>query len=85
MKVLKKLVPRYLNIKTLNLLVFWFKKRNWRRCVFNCINLKEVILNEGLEKLAEAFRYTNIKSISIPGSRKEIGKYAFSVANTLKK
>ncbi|RAW47461.1 leucine-rich repeat domain-containing protein, partial [Metamycoplasma hominis] len=41
-------------------------------------NLKKVILNEGLEKIgAEAFRDTNIESITIPGSVKEIGERAF--------
>ncbi|WP_373939495.1 leucine-rich repeat domain-containing protein, partial [Metamycoplasma hominis] len=43
-----------------------------------CEYLKEVILNEGLEKIgAEAFYKTNIKSITIPGSVKEIGEGAF--------
>ncbi|WP_181819071.1 leucine-rich repeat domain-containing protein, partial [Metamycoplasma hominis] len=38
----------------------------------DCKNLKEVILNEGLEKIgAWAFFNTNIKSITIPGSVKE--------------
>ncbi|RCJ00323.1 leucine-rich repeat domain-containing protein, partial [Metamycoplasma hominis] len=42
-------------------------------------NLKEVILNEGLEKIgAGAFNYTRIESINIPGSVKEIGQRAFS-------
>ncbi|AKJ52510.1 leucine-rich repeat protein [Metamycoplasma hominis] len=45
---------------------------------YGCKNLKEVILNEGLEKIgAEAFKYTNIESITIPGSVKEIGERAF--------
>ncbi|MGC7176050.1 leucine-rich repeat protein, partial [Metamycoplasma hominis] len=45
----------------------------------DCKILKEVTLNEGLEKIgAEAFKYTNIKSITIPGSVKEIGDFAFN-------
>ncbi|WP_416371700.1 leucine-rich repeat protein [Metamycoplasma hominis] len=43
-----------------------------------CRNLKEVILNEGLEKLVfAAFRNTKIESITIPSSLKEIGYLAF--------
>ncbi|OKL23709.1 hypothetical protein BRO50_01270, partial [Metamycoplasma hominis] len=42
-------------------------------------NLKEVFLNEGLEKIgAEAFSSAKIESITIPGSVKEIGESAFS-------
>ncbi|WP_241861031.1 leucine-rich repeat protein [Metamycoplasma hominis] len=48
-------------------------------------NLEEVSLNEGLEKSAEAFRSTKIESITIPDSRKEIGRKAFSSCKTLKK
>ncbi|WP_181695851.1 leucine-rich repeat domain-containing protein [Metamycoplasma hominis] len=49
-----------------------------------CRNIKEVILNEGLEKIgAEAFKYTNIKSITIPGSVKEIGESTFSGCGNL--
>ncbi|RAW47460.1 leucine-rich repeat domain-containing protein, partial [Metamycoplasma hominis] len=43
-----------------------------------CKYLKEVTLNEGLEKIgAEAFERTNIESITIPGLVKEIGERAF--------
>ncbi|RBI46852.1 hypothetical protein DRW55_01290 [Metamycoplasma hominis] len=50
-----------------------------------CKNLKEVILNEGLEKIgAGAFNYTNIESITIPGSVKEIGESAFFRCENLK-
>ncbi|WP_220124398.1 leucine-rich repeat domain-containing protein, partial [Metamycoplasma hominis] len=50
-----------------------------------CTNLKEVILNEGLEKIGdEAFSSTKIESITIPGSVKEIGEYAFSGCENLK-
>ncbi|QKX38297.1 leucine-rich repeat protein [Metamycoplasma hominis] len=49
---------------------------------YGCKNLKEVILNEGLEKIgAEAFKYTNIESITIPGTVKEIGVEAFRHTN----
>ncbi|WP_228846913.1 leucine-rich repeat protein [Metamycoplasma hominis] len=42
-------------------------------------NLEEVSLNEGLERIDYGtFQDTNIESITIPGSRKEIGGYAFS-------
>ncbi|WP_416371694.1 leucine-rich repeat domain-containing protein [Metamycoplasma hominis] len=62
-----------------------FKKRNLRYAFDGCKNLKEVILNEGLEKIwAEAFRYTNIESITIPSSRKEIGEDAFYNCTHLK-
>jgi len=45
---------------------------------FGCRNLKEVILNEGLEKIGTAaFRSTKIESITIPSSLKEIGYLAF--------
>ncbi|WP_181695836.1 leucine-rich repeat domain-containing protein [Metamycoplasma hominis] len=51
----------------------------------SCKNLKEVILNEGLEKIdSGAFYNTNIKSITIPGSIKEIGEDAFSWCTNLK-
>ncbi|WP_220124543.1 leucine-rich repeat domain-containing protein, partial [Metamycoplasma hominis] len=50
-----------------------------------CTNLKEVILNEGLEKIgAETFYHTNIGSITIPGSVKEIGESAFFGCKNLK-
>ncbi|WP_180371859.1 leucine-rich repeat domain-containing protein, partial [Metamycoplasma hominis] len=50
-----------------------------------CRNIKEVILNEGIEKIgAKAFKYTNIKSITIPGTVKEIGESAFSGCRNIK-
>ncbi|QKX39421.1 leucine-rich repeat domain-containing protein [Metamycoplasma hominis] len=50
-----------------------------------CPNLKEVILNKGLEKIgAEAFYKTKIESITIPGSVKEIGEWAFYGCENLK-
>ncbi|WP_228846572.1 leucine-rich repeat protein [Metamycoplasma hominis] len=49
-------------------------------------NLKEVILNDGLERIDYGtFQDTNIESITIPGSVKEIGAYAFDGCKTLKK
>ncbi|WP_224169981.1 leucine-rich repeat domain-containing protein [Metamycoplasma hominis] len=55
------------------------------RAFLGCRNLKEVILNEGLEKIGDrAFNDTKIKSITIPGSVKEIGESAFSWCYTLK-
>ncbi|MGC7178419.1 leucine-rich repeat domain-containing protein [Metamycoplasma hominis] len=51
-----------------------------------CRNIKEVFLNEGLEKIGTGvFSNTNIESISIPGSVKEIGESAFSGCWNLKK
>ncbi|OKL23691.1 hypothetical protein BRO51_01285, partial [Metamycoplasma hominis] len=52
---------------------------------YGCANLKEVILNEGLEKIgAETFYDTKIESITIPGSVKEIGESAFYGCENLK-
>ncbi|WP_416371695.1 leucine-rich repeat domain-containing protein [Metamycoplasma hominis] len=51
-----------------------------------CKNLKEVILNDGLERIDYGtFQDTNIESITIPGSRKEIYDMRLMVAKTLKK
>ncbi|WP_203282123.1 leucine-rich repeat domain-containing protein [Metamycoplasma hominis] len=50
-----------------------------------CSNLKEVILNEGLEKIGyEAFQNLLIELVYIPGSVKEIGNSAFSGCSNLK-
>ncbi|MGC7185986.1 leucine-rich repeat protein [Metamycoplasma hominis] len=50
-----------------------------------CKNLKEVILNEGLERIGNnAFSNANIESITIPGSVKEIGYSAFSNCSNLR-
>ena len=57
-----------------------------RNAFWSCKNLKEVTLNEGLEKIvAGAFDNTNVESITIPGSVKEIDKGAFSWCKNLKK
>ncbi|WP_044329502.1 leucine-rich repeat domain-containing protein, partial [Metamycoplasma hominis] len=56
------------------------------RAFSGCENLKEVILNKGLEKIgARAFYDTKIEFITIPGSVKEIGESAFFGCWNLKK
>ncbi|RBI35195.1 hypothetical protein DRW57_01270, partial [Metamycoplasma hominis] len=73
-----KKILAYLDKKTTKVTIPGSVKEIGRRAFSNCKNLKEVILNEGLEKIGvRAFSSPRIKSINIPGSVKEIGEDAF--------
>ncbi|WP_275092208.1 leucine-rich repeat protein [Metamycoplasma hominis] len=53
-------------------------------CVFGCEYLKEVILNEGLEKLVPGrFIIQKLNLLLFPGSIKEIGEDMFSWCTNL--
>ncbi|AUW37073.1 hypothetical protein C1937_01235 [Metamycoplasma hominis] len=74
-----KKILAYLDKKTTKVTIPSSIKEVGEGAFYGCRNLKEVILNEGLEKIgAYAFDYTNIESITIPGSVKEIGTWAFN-------
>ncbi|WP_220149513.1 leucine-rich repeat domain-containing protein, partial [Metamycoplasma hominis] len=79
-----KKILAYLDKKTTKVIIPGSVKEIGRRAFSNCKNLKEVILNEGLEKIGSgAFRNTKIESINIPGSVKEIGEDAFYCCTNL--
>ncbi|RCJ00328.1 leucine-rich repeat domain-containing protein, partial [Metamycoplasma hominis] len=79
-----KKILAYLDKKTTKVTIPGSVKEIGERAFSDCKNLKEVILNEGLEKIgAAAFRTIRIKSINIPGSVKEIGEDAFSDCTNL--
>ncbi|MGC7153957.1 leucine-rich repeat protein [Metamycoplasma hominis] len=80
-----KKILAYLDKKTTKVTIPSSIKEIGKGAFSGCRNLKEVILNEGLEKIGdEAFSSTKIESITIPGSIKEIGGYAFSSCKNLK-
>ncbi|MGC7160760.1 leucine-rich repeat protein [Metamycoplasma hominis] len=80
-----KKILAYLDKKTTKVTIPSSIKEIGKGAFSNCKNLKEVILNEGLEKIGTAaFSSTKIESITIPGSIKEIGAYAFSGCKNLK-
>jgi len=79
-----KKILAYLDKKTTKVTIPSSIKEIGKDAFSGCANLKEVILNEGLEKIGdEAFSSTKIESITIPGSVKEIGKGAFSGCKNL--
>ncbi|WP_044420577.1 leucine-rich repeat domain-containing protein [Metamycoplasma hominis] len=79
-----KKILAYLDKKTTKVTIPSLIKEIGKGAFSGCANLKEVILNEGLEKIGdEAFSNTNIESITIPSSVKEIGKGAFSSCKNL--
>ncbi|MEX1816136.1 leucine-rich repeat protein [Metamycoplasma hominis] len=74
-----KKILAYLDKKTTKVTIPSSVKEIGEWAFSDCKYLKEVILNEGLEKIdSGAFQDTNIESIFIPGSVKEIGESAFS-------
>ncbi|WP_334199213.1 leucine-rich repeat domain-containing protein [Metamycoplasma hominis] len=74
-----KKILAYLDKKTTKVTIPSSIKEIDESAFLGCRNLKEVILNEGLEKIrAGAFFNTNIKSITIPDSVKEIDGWAFN-------
>ncbi|QKX41078.1 leucine-rich repeat domain-containing protein [Metamycoplasma hominis] len=74
-----KKILAYLDKKTTKVTIPSSIKEIDESAFFGCRNLKEVILNEGLEKIrAGAFLNTKIESITIPDSVKEIGSLAFN-------
>ncbi|WP_181817798.1 leucine-rich repeat domain-containing protein, partial [Metamycoplasma hominis] len=74
-----KKILAYLDKKTTKVTIPSSVKEIGESAFSDCKNLKEVILNEGLEKIGDsAFSKTNIKSITIPDSVKEIGSLAFN-------
>ncbi|MCZ2781733.1 leucine-rich repeat domain-containing protein, partial [Metamycoplasma hominis] len=80
-----KKILAYLDKKTTKVTIPGSVKEIGESAFFGCENLKEVILNEGLEKIgAGVFLNTNIESITIPGSVKEIGESAFFGCENLK-
>lgn len=56
-----------------------------RKAFDRCLNLKEVIFEEGIESIGEyAFSYNNLlKEITLPKSLKEVGGYAFEHCEAL--
>ncbi|RBI46854.1 leucine-rich repeat domain-containing protein, partial [Metamycoplasma hominis] len=79
-----KKILAYLDKKTTKVTIPSSVKEIGKGAFSDCKNLKEVILNEGLEKIGdEAFSSTKIESITIPGSVKEIGGRAFSGCTNL--
>ncbi|MGC7169753.1 leucine-rich repeat protein [Metamycoplasma hominis] len=80
-----KKILAYLDKKTTKVVIPNNVKKIGESAFSNCENLKEVSLNEGLEKIgAETFYDTKIESITIPGSVKEIGERAFCNCENLK-
>ncbi|QKX38296.1 leucine-rich repeat domain-containing protein [Metamycoplasma hominis] len=81
-----KKILEYLDKKTTKVTIPGSVKEIGEWAFSDCKYLREVILNEGLEKIGTGvFSNTNIESISIPGSVKEIGESAFSGCWNLKK
>ena len=80
-----KKILAYLDKKTTKVTIPNNVKEIGEGAFSGCRNIKEVILNEGLEKIdSGAFQDTNIESITIPDSVEEIGKYAFYNCTNLK-
>jgi hypothetical protein len=53
---------------------------------FNCIKLREVVLNDGLQKIVRgAFCYcTSLRHITLPSTITEVGRYAFHNCQNLR-
>ena len=82
----KRQILAYLDKKTTKVTIPSSVKEIGEWAFSDCANLKEVILNEGLEKIGTGvFSNTNIESITIPDSVEEIGESAFSGCWNLKK